>query len=46
MSSHIPEFYELIVVASNRGKLWGTDKFSNNINQLEMHFDPSVQNNG
>ena len=42
MSSHIPEFYESIVEASDRGELWGLDQFSNNINQLEINFDPSV----
>ena len=42
MSSHIPEFYESIVEASERGELWGLDQFSNNVNQLEINFDPSV----
>ena len=42
MSSHIPEFYESIVEASNRGELWGLDQFSNNNIQLEINFDPSV----
>tara|TARA_B100000945_G_C20114635_1_gene471927 strand:+ start:342 stop:476 length:135 start_codon:yes stop_codon:yes gene_type:complete len=41
MSSHIPEFYESIVEASNRGELWGLDQFSNKINQLEFNFDTS-----
>ena len=42
MSTHIPEFYESIVEASNRGELWGLEQFSNNVNQLEINFDPSV----
>jgi len=42
MSSHIPEFYESIVEASNRGELWGIDQFANNANQLEINFAPSV----
>ena len=42
MSSHIPEFYESIVEASNRGELWGLDQFSNNTNQLEINFDTYV----
>ncbi|WP_413390807.1 hypothetical protein [Prochlorococcus marinus] len=42
MSSHIPEFYESIVEASDRGELWGLNQISNNINQLEINFDPSV----
>ncbi|WP_269613134.1 hypothetical protein [Prochlorococcus marinus] len=41
MSSHIPEFYESIVEASDRGELWGLDQFTNNINQLEINFDRS-----
>ena len=42
MSPHIPEFYESIVEASNRGELWGLDQFSNNTNQLEINFDSAV----
>ena len=42
MSSHISEFYESIVEASDRGELWGLDQFSNKINQLEINFDPYV----
>tara|TARA_Y100001968_G_C18960518_1_gene527465 strand:- start:205 stop:339 length:135 start_codon:yes stop_codon:yes gene_type:complete len=44
MFSHIPEFYESIVEASNRGELWGLDQFSNNTKQLEFVFEPSVYN--
>ena len=42
MASHITEFYESIVEASDRGELWGLDQFSNNNIQLEFVFDPSV----
>ena len=42
MSSHIPEFYESIVEASNIGELSGLDQFPNNTNQREINFDPSV----
>tara|TARA_B100000965_G_C18927872_1_gene471712 strand:- start:80 stop:214 length:135 start_codon:yes stop_codon:yes gene_type:complete len=42
MSTHIPEFYESIVEASDRGELWGLDQFSDKINQLEINFDPFV----
>ena len=42
MSSLIPEFYESIVEASNRGELWGPGQIPKNINQLEINFDPSI----
>tara|TARA_B100000214_G_scaffold318627_1_gene252993 strand:- start:239 stop:373 length:135 start_codon:yes stop_codon:yes gene_type:complete len=42
MPSHSPEFYESIVEASDRGELWGPDQFSNNMNQIEINFDPTV----
>jgi len=42
MSSHIPEFYESIVEASDRGELWVFNQISDIINQLEINFDPSV----
>ena len=42
MSSHIPEFYESIVEASNRGELWGLDQFSNNTNQLVMDIEAAL----
>ncbi len=45
MASHIPEFYESIVEASNRGELWGLDQFINNTIQLEFDFDPQFTNN-
>ena len=41
MTKHIPEFYESIVEASNRGELWGIEIFSNDITQLEIDFDLS-----
>ena len=44
MSPHIPEFYESIVEASDRGELWGLDQFANNTVQLEINFDPAVYN--
>tara|TARA_B100000214_G_C23446638_1_gene391769 strand:+ start:339 stop:473 length:135 start_codon:yes stop_codon:yes gene_type:complete len=42
MSSHIPEFYELIVEASENGYLWGIDQVQTSNYQLETKFDPSV----
>jgi len=42
MAPHIPDFYESIVEASNRGELWSPVKISNNINPIEIEFDPSV----
>ena len=42
MTSHIPEFYESIVEASDRGELWGVDQFLTKINQLEINFEPAV----
>ena len=44
MSTHIPEFYESIVEASNNGYLWGLDQVNNNTYQFEINFDPSVYN--
>ena len=44
MSSHIPEFYEFIVEASEQGYLWGIHQIQNPNNQLETKFDPSVYN--
>tara|TARA_Y100001968_G_C19101358_1_gene592693 strand:- start:136 stop:321 length:186 start_codon:yes stop_codon:yes gene_type:complete len=43
MTKHIPEFYESIVEASNRGELWGIEIFSNDITQLEIDFDLSLR---
>ena len=42
MSPHIPEIYESIVEASNKGELWGIDKSFYNVNQLEINFSPSA----
>ena len=42
MSTHVPEFYESIVEASNQGYLWGIDQIENPNYQLEISFDPSV----
>ena len=42
MSSHIPEFYEFIVEASEQGHLWGIHQIQNSSNQVETEFDPSV----
>tara|TARA_Y100001968_G_scaffold45331_1_gene35364 strand:- start:478 stop:612 length:135 start_codon:yes stop_codon:yes gene_type:complete len=42
MSSDIPEFYESILEASEKGYLWGIDQTQNSNNQLEINFDPSV----
>ena len=39
MSNHFPEFYESIVVASNRGELWGIEKPSTDSTQLEIDFN-------
>jgi len=39
MTKHIPEFYESIVEASNRGELWGVELISNDATQLEIDFN-------
>ena len=39
MSNHIPEFYESIVEACNRGELWGVEPPSNTFTQLEIDFN-------
>ena len=39
MTKHIPEFYESIVEASNRGELWGVELLSNDATQLEIDFN-------
>tara|TARA_Y100001968_G_C18848386_1_gene476930 strand:- start:87 stop:326 length:240 start_codon:yes stop_codon:yes gene_type:complete len=44
MTKHVPEFYESIVEASERGELWGIDVFSNDNTQLEFDFDPCYTN--
>ena len=44
MTKHIPEFYESIVEASNRGELWGVDVSNNDTMQLEIDFNLSHKN--
>jgi len=39
MSNHLPEFYESIVEACNRGELWGIETSSTDSNQLEIDFN-------
>ncbi len=41
MSTHIPEFYESIVEACNRGELWGLNTSSTDSIQLEIDFNLS-----
>tara|TARA_Y100001968_G_scaffold147899_1_gene135302 strand:- start:33 stop:167 length:135 start_codon:yes stop_codon:yes gene_type:complete len=40
MSKHLPEFYESIVEASNRGELWGIESPPSDSIQLEIDFSP------
>ena len=44
MSKHLPEFYESIVEASNRGELWGIESPPSDSIQLEIDFSPSSIN--
>ena len=44
MTKHIPEFYESIVEASNRGELWGVESPPGDSIQLEIDFSPSSTN--
>ena len=39
MSIHIPDSYESIVEACNRGELWGVEKSSTDSTQLEIDFN-------
>ena len=39
MSIHIPDFYESIVEACERGELWGGEPPSNTPTQLEIDFN-------
>ena len=39
MSNQIPDFYESIVEASNRGELWGIETSSSDSTQLEIDFN-------
>tara|TARA_B100000965_G_scaffold404871_1_gene436946 strand:- start:8171 stop:8305 length:135 start_codon:yes stop_codon:yes gene_type:complete len=44
MSKHIPEFYESILEASERGELWGMIPEQNQLIQLELDFNSCVNN--
>ena len=39
MSKHIPEFYESILEASERGELWGISSEQSHWTQLEIDLD-------
>ena len=39
MLNHIPDFYESIVEACERGELWGIEGFSSDSTQLEFDFN-------
>ena len=39
MSKHIPEFYESILEASERGELWGINSESGHCTQLELDLN-------
>ena len=43
MSKHIPEFYESILEASERGELWGVSKEQSHWTQLEIVLDSFVK---
>ena len=43
MSKHIPEFYESILEASERGELWGISTEPSNWTQLEIDLDSFVK---
>jgi len=38
MTNQIPDFYESIVEACNRGELWGIETYSPDSTQLEIDF--------
>ena len=42
MSKHIPEFYESILEASERGELWGISSDKSHWTQLEIDFNSYV----
>ena len=44
MSKHIPEFYESILEASQRGELWGINSEQSQWPQLEIDLNSSVNN--
>ena len=43
MSKHIPEFYESILEASQRGELWGISSEQSHWTQLEIDLDSFVK---
>ena len=43
MSKHIPEFYESILEASERGELWGINSEPSHWTQLEIDLDSFVK---
>ena len=43
MSKHIPEFYEFILEASERGELWGISSEQSHWTQLEIDLDSFVK---
>ena len=43
MSKHIPEFYESILEASERGELWGKSSEQIHWTQLEINLDSFVK---
>ena len=43
MSKHIPEFYESILEASERGELWGISSEQSHWTQLEIDLDSFVK---
>ena len=42
MSKHIPEFYESILEASERGELWGINSEQTHWSQLEIDLKSCV----
>ena len=41
MSKHIPEFYQSILEASERGELWGISSEPSHWTQMEIDFNSS-----
>mgnify|MGYP001405060592 CR=1 FL=1 len=44
MASHIPDFYSSILEASERGELWGVFNDHVSFVQLELEFNPPLEN--
>ena len=44
MSKHIPEFYESILEAAERGELWGIALEDSQLTQLELDLASCVNN--